>query len=154
MRVRIFLGIVILITGIAVAAGIVRRASADAAPVITDVTVSAVTATSTTITWTTNVKTDSFVNFSQDTNYCGVRNASVASTEHSVVIPNLISGTTYFFRINSTDPSGNQSFSGNYTFATTGTAPSVQPWKPVMSNSTRSFPCFRTSRSNSGTKCS
>ena len=33
-------------------------------------------------------------------------------------------------------------------------APVSQPWKSVISNSTRNFPCCRTSRSNSGTKCS
>ncbi len=37
------------------------------------------------------------------------------------MIPNLVPGTTYFFRIRSTDSSGNQSYSGDYTFTTSST---------------------------------
>jgi len=109
--------------GTVVSVGIVRHASAQQTlPTVTGVTVASVGATSTTVTWTTNVKTDSFVNFSQDTSYCGIRNTGAFGTAHSVVIPNLDPGTAYFFRINSTDQNGNQVLSGNYTFTTTSTA--------------------------------
>jgi len=113
--------------GIFIAASVLQRAFADASPTISNVTVSSATATSTTVTWTSNVKTDSFVDVSQDTNYCGIRNAGDVGTAHSVVVPNLDPGTTYFFRIRATDANGNQSFSGDYTFTTTSTAstPSV-----------------------------
>jgi hypothetical protein len=121
MRFRTFIGVVIVAAGVAITASIVGRAVAQTAPVISDVTIASVGATSTTVTWTTDEDTDSFINFSEDTNYCGVRNSGAFSTDHSVVIPNLDSGTTYFFRINSTDQDGNQVFSGNYSFTTTST---------------------------------
>jgi hypothetical protein len=100
----------------------VARAALAASPTVSNVAVASTTATSTTITWTSDEKTDSFVESSLDTNYCGVRNAGDFDTAHSVVIPNLDPGTTYFFRIRATDENGNQSFSGDYTFTTTSTA--------------------------------
>ena len=119
MRARYFISITILVFGISVAAVLVRRALADASPQVTNVTIADVGATSTTVTWTTNVKTDSFVDFSQDTNYCGVRNSGDFTTAHTLVIPNLDPLTAYFFRIRATDAMSNQSFSGDYTFTTT-----------------------------------
>jgi len=135
MRLRYFIAGIVLVAGIVVSAAIVRHASAQqvASPVVTGVTVASVGATSTTVTWTTNVKTDSFVNFSQDTDYCGVRNTGSFSLQHSVVIPNLTPATMYFFRVNSTDLDGNQILSGNYTFTTTSTpgTPSTNPAVPA-----------------------
>jgi hypothetical protein len=112
--------IFIVLGGTFASVGILRYALA-ASPTISDVIVENVEATSTLITWTSNEKTDSFIDFSLDTNYCGVRNAGDFDTEHSVVIPNLDPVTTYFFRIRATDAGGNQSFSGDYSFTTTGT---------------------------------
>jgi hypothetical protein len=132
MRLRTFIAGIIMVAGVIVAAGIVRFASADASPVISDVVVNSVEATSATVTWTTNEDTDSFVDFSQDTNYCGVRNTGAFNTQHSVVIPNLSPGTSYFFRINSTDQNGNQIFSGNYSLTTSGTPQT--PNLPSVSN--------------------
>ena len=121
MRLRYVVAGIVLMAGFVISAGIVRRASADASPVISNVTVANVAATSTTVTWTTNENTDSFVNFSKDTNYCSVRNTGTFDTKHSVAIPGLDPGTTYFFRISATDQGGNQILSGNYTFTTANT---------------------------------
>ncbi len=98
-----------------------RRAAAANAPQISDVSIASVGATSSVVTWTTDMHTDSAVNFSEDANYCEVRNAGVDSTDHSVTIPNLKPATTYYFRVVATDDNGDQSFSGNYPFTTTST---------------------------------
>ena len=124
---RYFIAGLVVIAGAFVAAGVIRYAFADSAPTLSNVTVASVGATSTRLVWTSNVKTDSFVEFSQDTNYCGVRNAGDFDTQHSVVVPNLDPATTYFFRIRSTDANGNQSFSGDYTFTTTSTVKTAIP---------------------------
>ena len=116
-----FTALFVIATACAISGTIVASTLADSAPQISNVTVSDVEATSTTVTWTTDVKTDSFVDFSTDANYCGVRNQAPASTDHTVVVPNLDPGTSYFFRIRSTDASGNQHFSGDYTFTTSST---------------------------------
>jgi len=122
MHSRYLIAGAVVMTGAFGAVGILRYAIADSSPTISDVTIQNVTATSTTVTWTSNVKTDSFVDVSQDTNYCGIRNAGDFDTQHTVVVPSLNPGTTYFFRIRATDANGNQSFSGDYTFTTTSTA--------------------------------
>ncbi len=121
MSIRSWFATGLLAVSVGAAIVIVRSASAQSAPVISNVQVTGVSATSTTVTWTTDVNTDSYVNVSQDTNYCGVRNQGPLGTTHSVVIPNLSPGTTYFFRIRSTDVNGNQNFSGDYSFTTTST---------------------------------
>jgi hypothetical protein len=107
---------------------------ADDAPTLSNITVASVAATSTTVTWTSNVDTDSFVNYSQDTNYCEVRNTGAISTEHSVVIAGLDPGTTYFFRVRATDANGNQSLSGDYTFTTSSTAATATAGNPALSS--------------------
>jgi len=107
--------------GLAVFVMVVRHAVADSSPAISNVQIADVEATSTTITWTTNTKTDSYVNVSEDTNYCGVRNTGDLTTSHSVTIPDLSPGITYFVRIRATDANANQSFSGDYTFTTSST---------------------------------
>ncbi len=121
MNARSLFAIGVLAGAAAVSAAVVVRALADTSPNISNVAVAGVTATSTTVTWTTDSNTDSFVNFSQDTNYCGIRNQGPLGTQHSVVIPNLDPGTTYYFRIRSTDANGNQHVSGDYTFTTSST---------------------------------
>ncbi len=121
MRARSLVAVTVLGASAAIAAAVALNARAQSAPAIANVQVTSVGATSTTISWTTNTNTDSYVNFSQDTNYCGVRDQVPLSTTHSVVIPNLDPATTYFFRILSTDANGNQQVSGNYTFTTTST---------------------------------
>ena len=121
MRLRYFIAGIVIVAGMFISASVLRRAFADSSPVISNITIQNVEATSTTVTWTSNVKTDSFIDFSEDVDYCGIRNAGDFGTEHSVAIPNLDPKTTYFFRIRATDVNGNQSFSGDYTFTTTST---------------------------------
>lgn len=120
MRVRHVTALFTIVTAVFMIVFILHHAEAQSdSPVISDVAVTDVAATSTTITWTTNTDTDSYLNVSEDTNYCGVEDTGPLSLSHSVVIPNLSPGTTYFVRIRSTDVNANQSFSGDYTFTTT-----------------------------------
>ena len=93
MRSRYVIAAAIVMAGTFVAVGIMRHAFA-ASPTISDVIVQNVAATSTTVVWTSNLKTDSYIDFSLDTNYCGVRNAGDFGTDHAVVIPNLDPATT------------------------------------------------------------
>ena len=134
MNLRRSIGASIVITSACLSIiGVIRVVHAqNATPNITDVTVASTTATSTTVTWTTDEKTDSLVDFSLDTNYCSIRNSGDTATDHSVVIPNLDPGTTYYFRIRATDDNGNQGVSGNFTFTTSGTAATVQPKSAVQ----------------------
>ncbi len=75
-------------------------------PVISDVSASA-TSTTASITWTTDISSDSIVRYgtapgtynmsSEDRNYV---------TRHSVTLANLLPGSTYFYKVGSTDPNG------------------------------------------------
>ncbi|MDO8515642.1 MAG: fibronectin type III domain-containing protein, partial [bacterium] len=54
-----------------------------------------------------------------DTSYCTIRNVGDFTAKHTLTMPNLEPVTTYFFRVAASDKSGNQNFSGNYSFTTT-----------------------------------
>ncbi|MGC9599425.1 MAG: fibronectin type III domain-containing protein [Minisyncoccia bacterium] len=121
MRLRLLAPALVVAFALAIAAAVVHQVIADNSPVISNVQFTNVEATSTTVTWTTDRKTDSFIEVSEDTDYCGIRNAGELDTAHSIAVLDLIPGTTYFFRIRATDVNSNQSYSGDYTFTTTST---------------------------------
>ncbi len=87
-------------------------------PLIYDVKIEKTSATSSTIAWKTNEEADSLINFGLDKNYGIVRNPSTYKKDHSLEIPNLEPNRTYYFRITSSDASGNQGISSNYLFVT------------------------------------
>lgn len=86
---------------------------------ISNVSISDITATSALITWTTDAKTDSTINYGLDSSFGILRDPSFTSDQHSLTIPNLSPGTTYHFRVQSTDSAGNSSASGGFVFTTT-----------------------------------
>jgi len=100
------------------------------APVISEASISAsaVTGTSATISWTTDEPSTSQVEYwpgslsALDTNLV---------TSHSVILTDLISGTTYHYKTRSVDAAGNLTISDEHTFTTSGTAPDTTP--PVLS---------------------
>ena len=97
---------------------------------ISGVSVASVTATSATITWTTDVPSDATINFGLDTSFGVVRDPTFTKTAHTLVIPNLDPATTYHFRATSVDSSGNTSATGGFVFTTgidssSGASPSL-----------------------------
>jgi ribosomal protein S27E len=104
------------------------------APKISGVKVTRITNSSATITWTTDEPASSAVDFGNSTAY-GKRQASGSNVlSHSLVLTGLKPGTSYHFRVSSTDPSGNPASPGaDATFTTlkTGTTTAVSapfPW--------------------------
>jgi len=87
-------------------------------PGITNVEVSHVSATSSVITWETDELSDSLVNYGLDSNYGISREPRFDKTSHEILLDNLLAGTKYYFRITSSDESGNQGISSNYNFTT------------------------------------
>ncbi len=86
---------------------------------IGSVSVSAITGTSATITWVTNVPADSEVDYGPTTSYS--RYPWVVPglvTAHSVTLAPLAPNTLYHFRVRSIDASGNEGISADYTFTT------------------------------------
>lgn len=100
-------------------------------PVISAITSSSVTQTSATITWTTDEASDSQVEYGPTTSYGSsttLNNTDV--TTHSVNVSGLTAGTTYNFRVKSSDPAGNQATSTNGTFTTQ--APAADTTAPTV----------------------
>ncbi len=95
-------------------------------PVISNIGVSSVTSSTVTISWVTNEPSTSQVDYGLTTSYgYSTTLDSTLATVHSVTITGLASGTTYDFRVRSSDASSNEAVSSNNTFTTSNTAPSV-----------------------------
>ncbi|MEI8103802.1 MAG: fibronectin type III domain-containing protein, partial [Candidatus Moraniibacteriota bacterium] len=87
------------------------------------------TSVSAVITWTTNINSNSLVDFGTTTSY-GTTNgdAGASVTSHTVILSGLSPGTVYKYRVRSMDSLGNQTISDNggvgYSF-TTAAAPTI-----------------------------
>ena len=84
------------------------------------------------VTWTTDEPSTSFVEWGPTTAYGEVPfGTDVWSTSHSVQMNGLVSGTTYHYRVRSTDALNNTSVSGDYTYT-----PIAPPPTPVIGDHT------------------
>jgi hypothetical protein len=100
--------------------------TAAQAPVISAVTSNGVTATSATITWTTDQAASSLVQYGTTASYgsASALNSTLAIT-HSVTLTGLTPGTTYNYAATSANAAGNSATSANFTFSTPAQAPSI-----------------------------
>ena len=98
-------------------------------PVVSNVAAASITSTGASITWSTDESSNSYVEYGLTTSYGSNATNAALSTAHAVPLSGLAPGTTYHYRVRSTDGTGNVSaFSADKTFATTAVAP------PVVSN--------------------
>ncbi len=87
---------------------------------------------SATITWTTNIASDSQVEYGPTSAYGSSTTLNpTLVTAHSVTVPGLSQSATYHFRVRSADGSGNAGLSGDGTFTTTSTACDVPVTNPI-----------------------
>ncbi len=111
------------------------------APTISNIKVSAITGESVTVSWETNEKSDSLVQYGitkgtyENAGADYLVNSDVYNyvTNHEVIINNLTPGTRYYFVIISTDSSGNKSKSSEQTFTTS----SVSSLRSIKVSSTK-----------------
>ncbi|HEY6945386.1 MAG TPA: hypothetical protein VI431_09630, partial [Candidatus Acidoferrum sp.] len=88
---------------------------------ITNVQAISTTTSSTQVVWTTDVASNSVVNYGTTTSYGS--NTPVDPTmvtSHQVTVSGLSAGTTYYFQVQSTDSKNNNGKSGGHKFATVG----------------------------------
>lgn len=107
-------------------------------PAITNILSGTPGSNTATITWDTSGETSTsqvqynttgtFVTNCATNNDCTTLNASLVFS-HSVPLSNLNSGTTYYYRVRSKDAAGNETISGNNTFATASVS---QPAKTIQ----------------------
>lgn len=96
------------------------RAADTTAPDITNVQITTVAEDTVTITWETDEDADSTVNYGLQEDYGIVRIPTADKTAHEIVIDGLEPGRTYYFRVVSSDETGNQGISANYKVLTEG----------------------------------
>ena len=92
------------------------------APQISNVQINGVTDNSVTVTWSTDEKADSLVNYGLQPDYGILRTPVADRTSHTMTLDNLEPGRVYYFRVVSADPYGNQGISADYRVQTTGTS--------------------------------
>jgi hypothetical protein len=102
-------------------------------PVISNVQVTSVTDSTAVVTWTTNEASDSLVQYGTTSgSYPLSNNSPSLVSSHSVTLTGLNDNMTYFFRVGSTDGSGNGPTMSNELNFTTDLAPDTTP--PAISN--------------------
>ena len=99
-------------------------------PVVSAVAASSLTATSATITWTTDHLADSQVQYGLNgyTNTTA-RNTTMV-TQHTASLSNLTASTIFHYSVLSSDSSGNRTTSGDFSFTTAATPPPPPPPPP------------------------
>ncbi len=104
------------------AIGVEGMPSAEASGVVlasSAVTANSVASSSAVITWTTNKPSSSQVDYGTTTNYGSMTPLDGnLVTAHSQTLTNLASGSTWHFRVRSTDEGGSTTISVDYTFTT------------------------------------
>ena len=89
---------------------------------ISDVQVIGVATSTATITWTTNLASDSFVSYATTSTLGLVQSDTATTTTHSVSLTGLVPGTEYLFAVSSTDAAGDTAVDDNggdfYSFTT------------------------------------
>lgn len=112
-------------------------------PYISNVGSSDITTTTATITWATDEDSDSLVKYgtTQGGPYAEEEYNAADVTDHSIGLTGLVADTTYFYVVNSTDPSDNSAQSGENSFDTLevpDTTPPAQITNLATSNPTTS----------------
>ena len=102
------------------------------APVISSVTATDITATSATITWTTDESADSLVDYGFDDTYGSFISDASLVTSHSITLTGLDPSTEYHYKVTSEDGSENSASSADSIF-TTAAAPTTATTVSVAS---------------------
>ena len=99
------------------------------APVITNIQAGSITQTGATITWTTDENATSRVEYGLTSSYgtLSAADGSADNPSHSVALAGLTAGTTYHFRVLSTDGASNAGTSVDGTFTTSAPDPDTAP---------------------------
>ena len=91
------------------------------APVISNIVAGSITSSAATITWSTDQASSSQVEYGTTTAYGSMTTLNqTLVTSHSQALTGLLAGTLYHYRVHSTNASGAQGISGDFTFTTRG----------------------------------
>jgi len=94
---------------------------AASAPVISTVVTGSTTPNGATITWSTDQASNTQVEYGTTTAYGSMTTLNqTLVTSHSQALTGLLAGTLYHYRVHSTNASGAQGITGDFTFITRG----------------------------------
>ena len=110
-------------------------------PVISAELSSNITASTATITWTTDEASNSVVEYGLTTSYGSTASNATNVTSHNVGLSSLTANTLYHYRVKSTDGAGNTATSGDHSFQT-GNAASYAPTATTILQGTLSAGTF------------
>jgi Big-like domain-containing protein/purple acid phosphatase-like protein/fibronectin type III domain protein len=97
-------------------------------PVVSGVGTSGVSSSGATVNWTTDIASTSQVDYGTSTAYGSSTTLNSALvTSHAVAVSGLLSGTTYHYRVRSQNSGGNETISGDFSFATTSAGDTTPP---------------------------
>ncbi|TMC10751.1 MAG: hypothetical protein E6J41_07635, partial [Chloroflexi bacterium] len=100
-----------------------------AAPVISNVQTSGISASGAVVTWTTDTASDTTVQYGLTASYGSSAGSSGLVTSHSQALSGLSASTQYHYRVQSKDGFGQVSVSGDLTFTTTNAPPVVPAFR-------------------------
>ena len=107
-------------------------------PVISSVTVTNITGSSATFTWSTDELSDSSIYYGLTTGYGFTVSDYQSRTSHSIILTGLQPATTYHYLAASDDPFNNNGLSNDLTFRTLDTLPPSTAQNPTLSQATTS----------------
>ena len=96
------------------------------APQISDIDILDIRSDSAVISWTTDEDATSFVEYGKDITYGSTYGQWTYGTSHSVSLKNLLSETSYHFRVLSSDESGNLAQSADQIFTTISASEEIE----------------------------
>ncbi len=98
-------------------------------PVISNISTGNITQSDATVTWTTDESSSSMIEYGTSADYGSFSNLdSNLATNHTVTLSELTPNTVYYFRVRSSNPSGNEAVSAGSSFTTQNVA---QPETPA-----------------------
>ena len=118
-------------------------------PVISNVQASSITASSATISWTTDEASDSVVEYGLTTSYGSSSSDASNATSHSIPLTGLSATTLYHYRVKSTDAAGNTATSEDHSFQT-GTVTNYAPVSTTILQGSLNSGSFSNLATNNG----
>jgi len=97
------------------------------APVLSEPSLSEITSTTATVTWTTDEDSNSRVDYGTTLSYGSDKSSALFTTAHSITLTGLTANTLYYYKITSTDESGNGGNRSGYNFNTAAAGLEVSP---------------------------
>jgi hypothetical protein len=100
------------------ATAIVGEPEDNSPPVISNISITKLTSSSATVSWSTDEAATSRIDYGTSSSYSSTQQDSTFDTSHSFILTGLAPDTTYHYRLTNSDSEGNSAAFGDNTFVT------------------------------------